>query len=115
MEMAKVTSKGQITIPISIRKKLNIEEGDKLLFIEKTDGFLIVNPKLFLFDPGAEPSVAVLLSENESTSHASVMQGGSSGNTNKHEAKVSEESVSTSKAFDAAALLNEIRSIGLKI
>ena len=27
MELAKVTSKGQITIPIEIRKKLGIKEG----------------------------------------------------------------------------------------
>ena len=30
MELAKVTSKGQITIPIEIRKKLGIKNGDKI-------------------------------------------------------------------------------------
>lgn len=35
MELAKVTSKGQITIPIDIRKKLGVKEGDKILFIEE--------------------------------------------------------------------------------
>jgi len=44
MEMAKVTSKGQITIPISIRRKLEINEGDKILFISKSDGVMMVNP-----------------------------------------------------------------------
>ena len=34
MELAKVTSKGQITIPIEIRKKLGIKNGDKILFVE---------------------------------------------------------------------------------
>ena len=34
MELAKVTSKGQVTIPIEIRKKLGIKNGDKVLFIE---------------------------------------------------------------------------------
>ena len=29
MELAKVTSKGQVTIPIEIRKKLGIKNGDK--------------------------------------------------------------------------------------
>ncbi len=33
MELAKITSKGQITIPIDIRKKLNLKEGDKVVFI----------------------------------------------------------------------------------
>ena len=28
MELAKVTSKGQVTIPIEIRKKLGIKNGD---------------------------------------------------------------------------------------
>ena len=44
MEVAKVTSKGQITIPISIRRKLEINEGDKILFIYKPDGVMMVNP-----------------------------------------------------------------------
>ena len=35
MELAKVTSKGQITIPIEIRKKLGIKNGDKILFVEE--------------------------------------------------------------------------------
>jgi len=44
MEMAKVTSKGQITIPVSIRRRLDIKEGDKLLFIDNPDGVVMVNP-----------------------------------------------------------------------
>jgi AbrB family looped-hinge helix DNA binding protein len=44
MEMAKVTSKGQITIPISIRRRLGINEGDKLLFIDRPEGVMMVNP-----------------------------------------------------------------------
>ena len=46
MELAKVTSKGQITIPIDIRKKLGIKEGDKILFIEEGDKIVIVNSTL---------------------------------------------------------------------
>ncbi len=34
MELATVTSKGQITIPRFIRKKMNLKQGDKVLFIE---------------------------------------------------------------------------------
>ena len=44
MEMAKVTSKGQITIPVSIRKRLSINEGDKVLFLDTSDGVMMVNP-----------------------------------------------------------------------
>jgi len=46
MEMAKVTSKGQITIPVSIRRRLNINEGDKLLFIDRPEGVMMVNPEM---------------------------------------------------------------------
>ena len=46
MEVAKVTSKGQITIPISIRRKLEINEGDKVLFIYKDEGVMMVNPNM---------------------------------------------------------------------
>jgi AbrB family looped-hinge helix DNA binding protein len=35
MELAKLTSKGQITIPKQIRKKLKLKEGDKVFFIEE--------------------------------------------------------------------------------
>jgi len=44
VEVAKVTSKGQITIPISIRRRLEINEGDKVLFIYKPEGVMMVNP-----------------------------------------------------------------------
>ena len=44
MEVAKITSKGQITIPISIRRRLELNEGDKVLFIYKPDGVMMVNP-----------------------------------------------------------------------
>jgi AbrB family looped-hinge helix DNA binding protein len=47
VEVAKVTSKGQITIPISIRRKLDINEGDKVLFIYKPEGVLMVNPNTY--------------------------------------------------------------------
>jgi AbrB family looped-hinge helix DNA binding protein len=43
MEIAKVTSKGQITVPIDVRRKLGLNEGNRLLFIERDNGFFIVN------------------------------------------------------------------------
>jgi len=46
MEMSKVTSKGQITIPVSIRRRLQIKEGDKLLFIDRPEGVVMVNPDM---------------------------------------------------------------------
>ncbi len=43
MEIAKVTSKGQITIPVEIRKKLNLKNGDKVVFVEDQDKIFILN------------------------------------------------------------------------
>jgi AbrB family looped-hinge helix DNA binding protein len=54
MEMAKVTSKGQITIPVSIRRRLSIHEGDKLLFIDRPDGVVMVNPDMLQGGKGTD-------------------------------------------------------------
>jgi len=51
--MAKVTSKGQITIPVSIRRRLGINEGDKILFIDSPDGVVMVNPDMLQGGKGA--------------------------------------------------------------
>lgn len=46
MELAKVTSKGQITIPIDIRKKLGVREGDKILFVEERGRIIMMNSSM---------------------------------------------------------------------
>ena len=46
MELAKVTSKGQITIPIEIRKKLGIKEGSKVLFLEEAGRIYLENSSM---------------------------------------------------------------------
>ena len=43
MELAKITTKGQITIPIHIRKKLNLKDGDKVIFIEENGRVVMEN------------------------------------------------------------------------
>lgn len=43
LEVARVSSKGQITVPIDIRKRLGVKEGDKVAFIEGENGITIVN------------------------------------------------------------------------
>ncbi len=43
MELAKVTSKGQITIPAAIRKLLGIKDGDKVLFVQEGGKVVIMN------------------------------------------------------------------------
>jgi len=44
MEIAKITANGQITIPITIRRKLNLKDGGKIAFIEIDGDYKIVNP-----------------------------------------------------------------------
>jgi len=45
MPTAKVTSKGQITIPIEVRKALKLKAGDKINFFEAADGKYTFEPK----------------------------------------------------------------------
>ncbi len=46
MELAKITSKGQITIPVDIRRKLGVKEGDKVLFVEEAGRIYILNSSM---------------------------------------------------------------------
>ena len=43
MELAKVTSKGQITIPLMIRNRLQLKTGDKVFFEESRGKVYITN------------------------------------------------------------------------
>jgi antitoxin PrlF len=42
MNLAKISSNGQLTVPVEIRRKLNIKEGDKVIFLEKSNGDIVV-------------------------------------------------------------------------
>lgn len=43
MELAKVTTKGQVTIPKSIREQLELKEGSKIIFLQKGNDIVIQN------------------------------------------------------------------------
>ncbi|MDR1189093.1 MAG: AbrB/MazE/SpoVT family DNA-binding domain-containing protein [Bifidobacteriaceae bacterium] len=43
MELAKVTTRGQITLPVAIRRRLNVREGGKVVFIEDQGRVVIEN------------------------------------------------------------------------
>jgi AbrB family looped-hinge helix DNA binding protein len=43
MNLAKLSANGQITVPVEIRKKLNLKEGDKILFFESENGEVTIN------------------------------------------------------------------------
>lgn len=41
LDLGKITSKGQITIPAEIRKTLGISRGDRIIFEQKGDDIII--------------------------------------------------------------------------
>ena len=43
MNLAKVSANGQITVPIEIRRLLALKTGDKVLFVQKQDGDIVIS------------------------------------------------------------------------
>jgi antitoxin PrlF len=44
MANATLTSKGQLTIPQQVRKRLKLESGDRVEFVELADGAFAIRP-----------------------------------------------------------------------
>lgn len=42
MNLAKVSNNGQITVPLEIRRTLNLKPGDKVLFVKNQDGQIVI-------------------------------------------------------------------------
>ena len=40
MELAKISSKGQITIPVAVRNKLKLKAGDKVVIMEDMQEYM---------------------------------------------------------------------------
>jgi len=144
MEMAKVTSKGQITIPVSIRRRLNINEGDKLLFIDRPEGVMMVNPEMLPggkaeeiqrearsaedarpIESGApkapnKPKPDTLPSASQSAPAAAAAPVQPGTDTGRHATSQGKEPEpgrqgASLQGLDLNSLLNEIRSIGSNI
>ena len=49
MEVAKISSKGQITIPITVRNRLNLKAGDKIVILEENGRFYFENSAMLAF------------------------------------------------------------------
>jgi AbrB family looped-hinge helix DNA binding protein len=47
---AKVMSKGQITLPIDIRKKLKLQTGDRVALIYENDRVILMNPAIYTME-----------------------------------------------------------------
>jgi len=43
MNLARVSANGQITVPVEIRRELKLKEGDKIIFLKKDNGEIVVN------------------------------------------------------------------------
>ena len=50
MDVARISVKGQVTIPIEIRKKLGLKEGDKVVFMEQGNNIVILNSNRLAFE-----------------------------------------------------------------
>lgn len=42
MNLARVSSNGQVTVPIEIRRSLGLKAGDKILFFQKPSGEIVM-------------------------------------------------------------------------
>lgn len=42
MNLAKLSANGQITVPAEVRRRLHLVPGDKILFVEKPNGEVVV-------------------------------------------------------------------------
>jgi AbrB family looped-hinge helix DNA binding protein len=42
MPVSTLTSKGQITVPVEIRERLGLRQGDRLVFVLEADGRVVV-------------------------------------------------------------------------
>jgi AbrB family looped-hinge helix DNA binding protein len=50
LDVAKISIKGQVTIPVEIRKKLGLKEGDKVVFMEKGGDVVLLNSNRLAFE-----------------------------------------------------------------
>jgi len=57
MNLARVSANGQITVPIEIRRALKLREGDKILFLQRENGEIIVNNTSFVTIQEAQAAV----------------------------------------------------------
>ena len=55
MELAKVTSRGQITLPLAIRRKLDVKVGDKVVFYEENGRIVVENAAKLTIAQGKKP------------------------------------------------------------
>jgi len=72
MNVAKVSENGQITVPVDIRRLLRLRKGDKLAFIEKDNGEIVINnsSQLSVQDSSKDEPANVVIAAMEKFSKA---------------------------------------------
>ena len=50
LDVARISVKGQVTIPVEIRKKLGLKDGDKVVFMEKSGEIVLMNSNRLAFE-----------------------------------------------------------------
>lgn len=63
MQAVKVLSKGQITLPKDVRKKLGIKEGDALLLDEDDEKIVLKKGKTIFDYSGTLPNLGISIEE----------------------------------------------------
>jgi AbrB family looped-hinge helix DNA binding protein len=43
MDLSTVTKNGQVTIPVEVRRRLNIKPGNKILFFQRANGDVVID------------------------------------------------------------------------
>ena len=90
IDVAKISVKGQVTIPLEVRKKLGLKSGDKVVFAEKGNNIILLNSNRVAFeefqrDMDGEAQKAGLYSEQDVVDlvkqvREDMWEGGSEGN-----------------------------------
>lgn len=65
MLVSTITTKGQVTLPVKLRKKLGVKPADRIIFVQKNGDILIqkITPLNTLFGSLANPKVVPLTTE----------------------------------------------------
>jgi AbrB family looped-hinge helix DNA binding protein len=50
LDVSKVSAKGQVTIPVEIRKRLSVKAGDKVAFVENGGNVILLNSNRLAFE-----------------------------------------------------------------
>ena len=50
LDIARISVKGQVTIPVEISRKLGLKDGDKVVFMEKRGEIVLMNANRLAFE-----------------------------------------------------------------